>query len=35
MQHEDKNGNISWTIKPSAMLQLQLANPETAKRISR
>ncbi|CAG2194116.1 unnamed protein product [Mytilus edulis] len=34
-RHEDAQGNISWAIKPSAMLRLHLANPDTANRISR
>ncbi|CAC5359290.1 unnamed protein product [Mytilus coruscus] len=34
-KHEDKDGNISWMIKPTSMLRLQLANPVISKQIFR
>ncbi|CAG2195385.1 unnamed protein product [Mytilus edulis] len=33
--HEDKDGNISWMIKPTSMLKLQLANPVLSNQIFR
>ncbi|XP_071138224.1 uncharacterized protein [Mytilus edulis] len=34
-KHEDKDGNISWMIKPTSMLKLQLANPVLSNQIFR
>lgn len=34
-QNTDENGNIHWMVKPSAMLQMLIANPSTAQKIDR
>ncbi|XP_033763305.1 uncharacterized protein LOC117344604 isoform X4 [Pecten maximus] len=34
-KNTDKDGNISWMIKPMEILKLQISNPKTAKKIAR
>uniref|UniRef100_A0A8W8NVP9 Uncharacterized protein n=1 Tax=Magallana gigas TaxID=29159 RepID=A0A8W8NVP9_MAGGI len=34
-QNTEENGNIHWMVKPSAMLQMLIANPSTAQKIDR